>query len=71
MLFSKERLSGCYEAVASCETGGPPKSSVCAAILMVENKATYLPVVEDEKFVGAVTEADLIEALLEIFSGKQ
>ena len=68
--FSKERLSGRDEAEASCETGGLLKSSVFAARLMVENKATYLPAVEDEKLVGVVTETDLLEALLEILSEK-
>lgn len=42
-----------------------------AARLMVEHKTTCLPVVEEGKLVGIVTETDLLEALLEVFSGQQ
>ena len=42
-----------------------------AARLIVENKVTCLPVMEGEKLVGIVTETDLLEAMLEIFSGSR
>ncbi|MBS1249858.1 MAG: Inosine-5'-monophosphate dehydrogenase [Chloroflexi bacterium] len=39
--------------------------------LIVENKVTCLPVLEDDNLVGIVTETDLLEAMLEVFSGRQ
>jgi acetoin utilization protein AcuB len=42
-----------------------------AARLMVENKTTCLPVVEDGRLVGVVTETDMLNALLEVFSGQR
>ncbi|MGD2176416.1 MAG: CBS domain-containing protein [Anaerolineae bacterium] len=42
-----------------------------AARLMAESKTTCLPVVEEGKLVGVVTETDMLHALLEVFSGQQ
>ncbi|MBU0703562.1 MAG: CBS domain-containing protein [Chloroflexi bacterium] len=42
-----------------------------AANLMVEHKTSCLPVVQDDQLIGIVTETNLFEALLEIFSGQQ
>jgi len=42
-----------------------------AAKLMVEHKTTCLPVVEDGRLIGIVTDTDLLKALLEVFGGKQ
>jgi acetoin utilization protein AcuB len=42
-----------------------------AASLMVEHKTSCLPVVKDGQLVGIVTETDLFEALLHVFSGQQ
>ena len=42
-----------------------------AAQLMAENKTTCLPVVEEGKLVGVVTETDMLHALLEVLSGQQ
>lgn len=42
-----------------------------AVKLIVENKVTCLPVLEGSKLVGIVTETDLLEATLEVFSGNR
>lgn len=42
-----------------------------AASLMVAHKTSCLPVVEQGRLVGVVTETDMLKALLQIFSGQQ
>jgi acetoin utilization protein AcuB len=50
---------------------GPDVPLEEAAQLMAENKTTCLPVVEEGKLVGVVTETDMLHALLEVLSGQQ
>jgi acetoin utilization protein AcuB len=42
-----------------------------AAQMMAESKTTCLPVVEEGRLVGVVTETDMLRALLEVLSGQE